>query len=282
MPYRRRYATRRRPVRRYNRRSTTAFKPKRYGRRTTTRYRRKTSTRMSKRRILDLTTTKKKDNKRMYDPANVTNNFFSMPRGGTSYLYCPTAMGRENNNVASVRNNSTVYMKGLSEKMELSPTNGKTWKWRRIVFSTKGFRPASSYIATTDGYLRLWRAMAPADEFVLADRVFQGLATTDFGTYFTGKVDTNRVKLHMDKTTVLGSGNQNAYLRSYNHWIPMEKNFRYDEDENGDEYSSSPWSAEGNYNLGDVFIWDIFTDVGADTADTLTVRSGTTLYWHEK
>lgn len=237
---------------------------------------------LSKKGLLDLTSTKKHDTMRLYDPNTPANQFFSMPRGTNSYLWCPTARSRANENLTNVRNNSTVYYKGLSERLELSPSGGKTWKWRRLVFSMKGFKPTNAFFESSEGVLRIWRTMPIVDQEALSNLVFKGELLVDFSTPFTGQVDTNRVKIHYDKTRVLSNGNQNAYLRNPRHWIPLEKNFRYDEDENGDEYRSSVWAAPGNHNLGDVFVWDIFADVGADTGDSLTVRSGTTIYWHEK
>lgn len=241
-------------------------------------------TRLTKKRITDIASTKKRDNMSLYDPDNTTNNYFSQVRGGASYLWCPTARLKDATGIEDVdRVKSMVYMKGLREKVELVPNNGAIWKWRRIVFETKGIRDTSTYQFTSDGYRRLWRKQSPTSGIATANTVFEGTSTSDLSTYFTAKVDRNAVKVHFDKTRVIRSGNDFGGFKTARDYYPFNRSFRYEEDEDGGHSSTSHWATLGNHYMGDVYVWDIITDAGApNSTDFIVVRGDATIYWHEK
>lgn len=222
---------------------------------------------------------------RLFDPNNPTLNFFAMPRGLNTYLWSPTARLKDAGTgtfYETARTKSTVYWKGVNERLEMSPTNGVSWKWRRLVIEMKSYRPGIAYEETSAGYVRKWARLPDVDATALAGLVFDGTNELDYNTFFLGKTDSNRVKVHYDKTRVLSTGNQASYIKTYKQWMPLEKNMIYDEDEVGNIESNQPWAATGMKGMGDIFIWDIFTDIGAGVADTLTLRNSSTVYWHEK
>lgn len=239
----------------------------------------------SKKRILNIASTKKRDNMPLFDADNPTLNYFAMSRGTSSYLFCPTYRDKELEAATeSDRNRSTVYMKGYAETVHLGPSTGNSWKWRRIVFETKNSHPALSDVSaeTSSGYKRLWKNQTEAQRNTLAGTLFEGTPTTDQSTYFTAKADRTRARIISDQTHILRNGNDVAYEKDYRKYYSFERNLVYDDDENGATETTSGWAADSRSGMGDVFIWDIFIDIGAPEGAALTVRSHSTLYWHEK
>lgn len=240
---------------------------------------------MTTRKVINIAATKKKDNMALYDPNNVTNNFFAASTGTHAYLFCPTARSQNTGlSEEQDRRRTTVYMKGYGEKLELGPNNGATWKWRRIVFETKGIQDSTTYQFTSNGYRRLFREQTSAALLSTAATVLEGTVGPDHSTVFTAKPDRSRVKVHSDVTRVMRSGNDFAHLHNYKVYYPFDRNLIYDDDEQGGSETTSPFASTGNHGMGDVYIWDIFTDVGAPnvSTDSLFVRCDGTIYWHEK
>ena len=161
-------------------------------------------------------------------------------------------------------------------------TGGVTWNHRRIVFATKGIQDDNTYEITSNGVTRQWLAQDTLQWTGTAKFVLDGEMNKDFANIFTGKTDRQRVHVLYDKFRTYRSGNDKAHSHNVRTYIPFEKNFIYDDDENTDTTTSSVWSANTRGTLGDVFVWDLFSDVGATDDDTMTVRGDATLYWHEK
>jgi len=220
---------------------------------------------------------------KLFDPNNATNNFFTVNNGTKYYLWCATARDLDfTGNTDVDRERTTVYMKGLSFREEYGFTNGITWKHRRIIFATKGVPDASTYNASSGGMVRTWLAQDASSAAGTSSVVFAGTAK-DWSTPFTAQLDRKRVHVLYDKTRLYRAGNQAAHSHSIKTYLPLERNFTYADEEDGGNMISSPWSSNNRNDLGDVFVWDIFTDVGANsTTDTMTVRGDATLYWHEK
>jgi len=121
-------------------------------------YRKKASTRLSKRRILDMTSIKKRDvlvptTNATLDPLlpsealpAILGSGRPTPPRTPAYTYVlpwiptyrqPTTVGNTN----TTKNNMTTgnpYYKGLSENITISVTGGIPWQWRRICFTYKG------------------------------------------------------------------------------------------------------------------------------------------------
>lgn len=285
MPLSRRY-TRSRRVRK-------ARRVARYARRRTagTRYRRTYASRVSKRRvtkrrIIDVASTKKKDTQLLYNAANPTTNFLTLGTGSPKvFLFCPTYRTSGSAGFSQIRTASTVYQKGYREHIQVSSASNAPWKWRRIVFETKGMRPNPTDVAISDtanGFMRLWKAMTDGAFTSLKNTIFAGAEGKDWSSTYLAKLDTAKFKLHFDKTRIVRSGNDRGFEYNYHHYFPFEKTFRYDEDESGMSMETSGWSALGRAGMGDVFILDMFQDLGGDENDDLFVRSQSAHYWHER
>lgn len=237
---------------------------------------------MTKRKILDMTSTKKRDNMKTHDPANPLLNYFAFGRGSHYFLWCPTARGLDaTGNTGSDREKSEVYYKGLRMQDEIGTNDGSPWRWRRIVFTTKGVHDDDTHAITSAGQVRLWKPQSTAAIAGTADAVFEG-GTDDYSTYMSAKTSNRRVRILYDKIRTLRGGNDSAHVHVHSTYIPLEKTFTYDDDESGTSIESSVWSANNRYSLGDVFVWDMFSDGGAPEDAVLTIRGDATLYWHEK
>ena len=223
---------------------------------------------MSKRRILDIASTKKRDTMTVYNPESPSAAYVEFPAtgGATDFyatLFCPTYRVANSFSEANGRNASLVYYKGFKENLLVSSNSGTQWKWRRIVFETKGTRPSSVDVSafTSSGYMRLWVPYTSTPYATLESILFRGVKGKDWTSTFTASVDTDLCKVHHDSTRILRGGNDSAHEHKLNFWHGFNRNFQYEEEENGDTHSYGGWAANGNKNMGDVFVLDLFTDL---------------------
>lgn len=238
---------------------------------------------MTTRRILDLTSTKKRDTLRYYDPVASTSLARSItsttqPFATAVYIFCPTAREANASNEATDRNSSQPFYKGYSEIISMTANSNAPWRWRRIVFSTRSLRPSEALSFTTEGYTRV---MAPYGDQATISQLFKGTADKDFTDVMDARVDSNRARVLYDKTRILKSG-AGVHHHRYRMWHPMNAKVHYDEDENADGENTSPWSTTGTKGLGDVFIMDCFNCAALSNDNVLVVKPQGTLYWHEK
>lgn len=274
---------------------------KRYGGKTT-----------SKKRILNLTSIKKRDTMlAYYQNASTVNpqagGYTVQGTGGgnggpsTVLMWCATArdntvsMGGSLGNrfTPSTRTATTCYMRGLSENIELSSNSGVPWQWRRICFT---FRDPGSLSTTqvfynegTSGFERLLYNVTSGsspDNTNLSNirgLIFRGELGQDWSSYLTAPTDNTRVTIKMDKTRTISSGNQSGRMVYHKMWMPMNKNLVYDDDENGGSETARFLSVGGKVGMGDYYVVDIFqAGTGAVSSDTLLFNPQATLYWHEK
>lgn len=222
------------------------------------------------------------------DPVNTTNPYLTVPGGAVGsyqiYVFCPTARARQQENNSSTRESDQVYWKGYKERLSFYCNSAVTTKWRRFAIDVKSIRIAGSYSETTNGDMnRIFRGITDA---ALWGILFKGLQGVDWNNFMTAKLDNQRVRVLYDRTRTLRSGNDSAHGHDFSWYLPLEKNFRYDDDESGGLPSvGNYFSAPSRYGLGDVYIFDIFetqTGTAASTTDALQIRCSATAYWHEK
>lgn len=261
---------------------------------------------MTRKRILNITSTKKQDNRLQTDfsagqlrPANqyVVGN-------GTPFsaIYCPTAMTPlspttvpapnypEN---SSYRERSTIFLRGYKETVRITPEDGACWLWRRIVFFSKEVVTTNSadglyHEAAPLGYTRPFVAATAATSSLLQDLVFKGRVGRDWFSVGVAKVDTTRITLVSDVTRTLKGGNEQAHTHNNKLWYGVNKNLVYYDDESGIDIESSHFSTSAKPGCGNMYIWDILATPGLapgpdnqPTARAAVTLHGT-LYWHEK
>ncbi|UJO02116.1 Cap [Molossus molossus associated gemykibivirus 3] len=283
-----------RPRGRYSRRRTRrSAGPRRRYRRTIRRTTR-TMSRTSRRRILNLTSRKKQDNMLPYatnqDGSGGTPTSFGIPAStGGVFIWNATARDRVSSsaesNAVSLRTSDVCFMRGLKERIILTPNNDTAWRWRRITFTIKGdvFGPIGNRIETSRGWNRLLVNSAGSTTLQSLQTVlFQGVQNVDWMDQFTAKVDTGRVDLKSDVTRILASGNSKGKFHRFNLWYPMNKNLVYANDENGEGETLDVLSTNSKHGMGDYYVVDFFSGLSTSAADTLDFNPEATLYWHEK
>lgn len=221
------------------------------------------------------------------------------PAGGINcYLWCATARYQGDPSTApyvgdqSARSAVTCYMRGVKENLEFTPNTVAAWQWRRICFTEKAFSTGQAlfYNDSTVGYGRLWYNTGGDNTTTsltnlsnIAAYVFRGQVNKDWDNYMNATVDTTRISVKYDKTRTIASGNAAPTIRKFNIWHPMNKNLTYDDDENGTNETSQPFSTQSRVGMGDYYILDFFqASRGSVANDQLFVSSDATLYWHEK
>lgn len=265
---------------------------------------------MTRKKMLNLTSTKKRDTMSNY--TNLTTSvdggttFYSdntILNGGRLYgfVWCPTARtGASGGDAApkgsaidaSTRTSTTCYMRGLKERIQIQTSSGVAWQWRRICFTTKDptfdalqQTDAKLYVYTSAGYSRVtndWWNKPTLQNFV-EGRVFKGQKGIDWTNYFSAPLDSSRITIKSDTTRIMQSGNTNGILKNYNMWHPMNKNLVYDDDEVGGVETTGNMSTKGKAGMGDYMILDLIgSGTGGTSADKLSWAPTASLYWHEK
>lgn len=266
--------------------------------------------RTSSRRVLNLTSTKKKDTMLVLTnaradrtrPATYTTDDPTFPGGSSDIFVVPwcatarsadsgTGTGGLNKYMESSRSATTCFMRGLKEVINVQTNSDVPWQWRRIVFAVKGLVAGINISGqnfywsnlTSNGYRRTVNEIGGTGLSQLASVLFKGQQGVDWDDPMIGPIDTRRVTLMYDKTRRLASGNSRGVLKQYRIWHPMNKNIVYDDEENGGYEISNNLSVTSKPGMGDVVVVDFFKPLGGSTVnDRLSFRPNATLYWHEK
>lgn len=265
---------------------------------------------MSKRRILNTTSTKKRNGMLSWSNTTQTATSQTMAQGpayvsntGAFFVFCPTAQELDAQSTVAnqaSRTASTCYMRGLSEHIRIQTSSGVPWFHRRICFTSRGASPFNStapsdtpvqpylpYLDTSNGIERPWLNVQINKMDVTKNAMwalmYKGLVGKDWDDLIIAPLDTTRITVKFDKTWTLQSGNSNGLVRERKLWHPMNHNIVYDDDENGDVEASSYYSTESKAGMGDYYVVDIIQPgTGATTSDYFQIGANSTLYWHEK
>jgi len=283
--------SRRRPSRRNPRRSRTIR------RRTTARRR----TGMSRRRILNITSKKKSDNRLTFSnvdtPGSAPTLKAALMVGGSTYMipYIATAMDRNvgttTPGIPGYREDTTIFARGYRERLSLIASTPAQWSLRRICFKLKGTAIVNSTTSTSPlwletspfGFVRsATNAIGTALGGAILTEIFKGEINIDWNNYFTAPIDTNRVSIAYDKQFHFRSSNDTPHAHHFKLWHPMNKNLMYRDDENGDGTTTSVLSTSGNAGMGDYYIVDFWSCSSPTTDNTLAVNYEGTFFWHEK
>lgn len=313
------YSRYRRKTRRTYRKSGSKRRSSGLRSRYTARTRRYTRKRpMSKRRLVDATSVKKRDTMIVAapggvnpDPKSITSaaSILQISHNTTDasgihvFVFNPTHRWLVPNNAAyqAFRTSTRPFLKGYLERMELNPTDGSTWWWRRIVFATKGRTGINATIEANIGAqatsgaasLRQLRDLSGEStgnyydtNVALQGLLFEGVVRTDWVSPLSAKVDTSRVTLLHDKTRTISSGNEYGRPRIYRDYIPINKTIVYDDEENGLSMNPSPMSVTSKPGIGNIYVVDLFQCPRPANSGTpgsgMTLNPAATLYWHEK
>lgn len=266
---------------------------------------------MSKKRILNTTSRKKRNGMLTWSnttaaglsrPVTIGNAYVSATNVGV-FVFCPTAMHLDGDSLirnTAARTSSTVYAKGLSERIRIQTSSGVPWFHRRVCFTTKGTTPFTAisagdtptvswapYVDTTNGMERLMlnedvnnMAITLGAQYSL---LFKGTQGVDWNDTIIAPLDTTRVSVKFDKTWTYQSGNANGVVRERKLWHGMNHNVAYDDDESGEGMVTSYFSVDSKVGMGDYFVVDFFqAGQGGGSGDLISINTNSTMYWHEK
>lgn len=269
---------------------------------------------MTRKRILNLTSRKKRDNMVTISNVDLTARPGAAPTqrpavmsggslftGAGPYMFLFCANARDNTlsiggpagtvSDEPTRTATTTYARGLKEAIEINTNTGMPWQWRRIVFMIKGLDAllsqqtgtASFVYEDSNGYRRPVIEVLGNKRGQLTSAMFDGTLGVDWSDYFGAKTDSTRISVKYDKTRTIASGNEEGMIRRYNMWHPVNQNIVYDDDETGGRESNSLFSTLGKPGAGDMYVVDMFQPrAGATGADQLIFNASATYYWHEK
>lgn len=264
---------------------------------------------MGRKRLLNITSRKKRDTMQTYGnlPDGTPSTTFSLgpqllkagPNQFYNLLWSPTwrNLYRQGTTLpatiseTAIRSASTIYLRGLKEHVSIETIGSSPWRWRRIVFSTKGLLeqvPQDALFAyglerVDEGYVRVVNTMTPAAYNLITANLFKGVATRDWNLPIAAQVDTSRVTVHYDKTRLINPPNESGMVRDIKLWHGFNKNVVYNDDEDGEKMTGVPWSTRGKPGIGDIMVFDCFDcGLSGDPEDRLQLNFNSTLYWHEK
>lgn len=267
------------------------------------------SNRLNRKAVLNITSRKKQDNMRVwlgtpYLPAPTSTPLRMV--GGADYMYAWIATARDKDNGSGpapieydpTRTSSHCFMRGLRERIDILTSSPVPWLWRRILFCYKGNSllveqgepDAVLWNETSDGYTRFYANVGDATDapsFALGEKIkdliFKGTEGKDYTNSYSAKIDTDRVTVMSDRTTVIKSQNDKGIIRMFKGWYPMNATLIYDEDEDGSVTNNGLLSVNSNKSMGDVYVIDFFSaGLGSTSDDELRFLPTATLYWHER
>lgn len=224
------------------------------------------------------------------------------------FLWMPTARPALHSNQqfpaainSTMRTSQETYWPGVKERVRWQTYSGMTWQWRRIVFFFKGsdivgvdnndpedspvFRQDPGVVGTRNGGMVRLVNEVPSDIAApLKDIVFTGTEGADWIDAVTAGLDRKKIRVAYDVTRNLRSRNEYGTAGKLNLWHPIRGNVVYGGDESGDIWVPSPFSSEAPQSVGDMYIMDIFQQVGAGSTaeDSLQIEFNATAYWHER
>lgn len=287
----RRYAARRRraPVRR--RRYGRRYARKNYGRTRRGNYRK---------RILDVTSIKKRDTMRIATinagaatAAPMRGVGISIPADGFwSGIWCPTwRLLVSDNNADTYRNRRTPFIKGLREAYRVEIQTNLPVEMRRIVVSVPdriqlaanaGNTAQPSFFVENDSN-RYWRTLGDGTMNTdYLDLIFAGDRNVDWLNPMTAKTDQKRVKVLSDKRFRIASHNNVQTVREFKFYDPVNKNLTYDDDEFGGQLTTNGWSESSTFgHCQNIYVITLMYGI-TSSALTPLLDIDSTLYWHER
>lgn len=251
-------------------------------------YRKKTARRITNKRIANIASTKKSDTMVGAFGSDGTWNKTAITTIAADGAYhsigwCPTARYRSADE--NQRNRATVYLKGIAENILLTTNTDVPWVWRRIVFRTTDIYSQFASLDTNDATLKTYYRNMNVDQtqnVVVVDDLLTGYNGTDWVDPLNGKVNTQKYTVLEDKVTMITTASTRGVFKKIKKYYGINKNFTYDDEENGGGENSSPWGVMDTTRGNNVYIFDMIRSASAVAGSNVTLRVQSTLYWHEK
>ncbi|AJD07516.1 capsid protein [Sewage-associated gemycircularvirus 1] len=260
----------------------------RYGRTTRTkrisrprRSTRRTPRSVSRKRVLNMTSTKKRDTMvpgNTFPPLPTNVGALSVTSDVPALvLWCATARSLSDTPTAAFtmpintqRLSQAPFIRGVKETITIRTDTSNAWRWRRVVFTLKGLPPGFTdtsdilrvFSQIDDGtgtveYQRVNTALPfplVADVYAFMFRGFgiNNVSATprDWIDPITAPIDTARISVMHDKVTNIRSGNDTGVVQTYKRWHGVNRNLHYNDQEIGGQMTSSPFSTTAKPGCG--------------------------------
>lgn len=263
---------------------------------------------ISRRRILNVSSTKKQDAMMPWSSnRNDTPSYTSGPilfdrtlsfNANRTMVFVPTARdrtiaGTSDPNSEARRTATSTYARGYAERVTISTNSGLPWRWRRIVFMFKGTSLIADnadqfyYERTTQGMSRLQIPTKTANDVTMDQTIFQGSLDVDWASRMDAPLDRTRIKVVSDVTRTFNPGNQTGTSRTFNTFYPINHTLIYNDDEYGNDTLDVYFSSTHPASCGDMYIVDYFSSMALPEpllsgTSQIAVQCEGRYYWHER
>lgn len=277
-------------AKRYSRKRP-VYRKRTYRKRATTTKRRTTRKRtyQTRRRIADVSSTKKAnqimggvpgaDNTKPTIPTP-TITFPATTDGITVIGWSPSVMPGSGGFGKQVRNRSQVYFKGFAERLEISGNTDFPLLHRRIVFAMP-YDINQFMLADPTSTTNVYRNMTKVANLGDLAFLFKGTFNRDWFDQLRAPLDNQNITVIQDRIQTINPTGSSGYERYKKLWYPVGKNITFDDQENGDQ---TVWLATPNPRSLRYYVLDFFRGIGVSgtTGQVVKYGSNATVYWHEK
>lgn len=261
---------------------------------------------MSRRRLLNVTSTKKSDTMMpvVVDTSGVGTDgpLLVTPEetgGGFNSLFIPSARNFTDYSTPYGRESGTIYARGYKDRIHVTVSGGATWSWRRTAFLMKGPRLRNFFLDNSVG--QQYDGLGPSagetpartigpmpDQIATLIRayIYRGTQGVDWYDPLTASLDKTKITVLSDKVISINPGNESGRSRKYKFWTPINKNIVYGGHESSEIRVGSAYSTEALPGAGDLYIFDQVVrdtpNASGSIAPTLRFSPEGTFYWHER
>lgn len=275
--------------------------------------------RPTRRRILNVSTTKKRDamltaRQDAGDTSSTNLVQFNVNALGFTphaFIFSPTMRYRRANAGITpsnmTREKDDLYFRGFKENLRFATSDSNDWRWRRIVFMAldwdwslqdqndliETFYPMNNGETEAEGYKRVFMRLEPSLITPLPtvterlqtrvyNLLFRGLRNQDWSNPMTAMTDSRSVRVLYDRTTPIKSSSDAGVQLITKRWHPVNRSLSYNVLEGGKGSVQNPQVRADIGAQGDMYVLDFFQCVTDDETSNLSIGSDAIIYWHER
>lgn len=187
-------------------------------------------------------------------------------------------------NGPSHRNSTTIYFKGINERvyLELGDT---PMVWRRVVFWSYARYEWAQSILDGGNYYRRFEPFGYSEQPDFFETILRGTIALDWtqGRIYDAAMDPITTRVISDRKMTVNPRNDTGFLKNRKLWYNIGRKFIYNDEEAGSGLVPGIWSAIAPGLPGNLYIWDHFYIPSGPAAGEglANVHMESTVYWHE-